>query len=169
MMDGFKKKLEGEPQEYSEPEYETVTDPITHVTSYLRKEEQEAEGEQYSKKSVPKSEEALYKTDKEFIGDKSPTDLKEKAYIGILCPKCGAEINVTESWHNQFESYENPIAKHIYKDVIEDLSKLNEKMITVESEEYNFRNQPVVHWSNIHNLIEEYKKKLKDLETEVSR
>ena len=58
------------------------------------------------------------------IKKENKKEIKQKAYIGILCPECGEEINVTESWHNQFESYENPIAKYIYKDVIEKLSKL---------------------------------------------
>ena len=54
------------------------------IDDYRKNREKYEDGEQDSKKSVPKSEEAFYKTDKEFIGDKAPTDLKEREIVHEL-------------------------------------------------------------------------------------
>ncbi len=54
------------------------------IDDYRKNREKYEDGEQDSKKSVPKSEEAFYKTDKEFIGDKTPTDLKESEIVHEL-------------------------------------------------------------------------------------
>ncbi len=89
--------------------------------------------------------------------EEKPIEVKKKAYFGIICSKCGEEIDMTESYHLFLDRLETAI----YRDLIKKLEKLKDKITPADLGMKDLHSAPVVHWSWIYSLIKEFKKNIK--------
>ncbi len=92
------------------------------------------------------------------IKKENKKEIKQKAYLGFLCPECGKEVNMTESYHHFLDRLENAINR----DFLKELNAL-EKRDLMDWSSGDGIEVEAVGYSDIEKLINNLEKDLKPI------